>query len=654
MMNNIYRLLLTGLLVALTRLLPAQVTVVLNPVQDNTLYEDENGAFSNGAGADIYAGVTNNSVIRRGLLKFDLSGIPAGSTITSATLTMTKSLGGLGPNPVSVHLLTQDWGEGTSVATTGGGGMGAGATNNDATWLHRFFPGQFWTNPGGDYVSTASATVSIGNFGPYNWTSTQIMADVQGWVDNPGTNFGWIVIGNEGSVQSTQRFNSREASIPANRPKLTVTYGVACAAPFIDSLVLSADTICPGATVDLSVFGTLNDALQWHIYTGACSGNSLIADTLEVFTLAPGTTTTYYVRAEGGCVTPGLCDSITVVVRPEVSFAYGANEYCHGAASPVPVVSGSASGVFSGSQGLVIDPATGTIDLVTSPAGAYTVTYVSTGLCPDTLTQNLSVLAEFETTDSLTICQGDTLLFGGQTLVNTGTYTAVFTASQGCDSTVTLHLEVSAPLTLSFSATICKEETYQFGNQNLTQAGQYTQTFVSAAGCDSVVNLSLQVTELDPTITLVPNFPPTLQAVMSEVTYQWLDCGQGLAPIPGATDQSFVPVRNGSYAVAITKGACTDTSACTAVTQVSTDPRLGQLDLRIFPNPAADQVQLQLDQPYARVQAAVYDAQGRMMQVYHARQVSELTLSIGDLAAGMYLLRVEAGDKTGIFTLQRQ
>jgi MYXO-CTERM domain-containing protein len=49
-------------------------------------------------------------------------------------------------------------------------------------------------------------------------------ADVQGWVDNPASNHGWILIGNESGPFTAKRFESRENGILALRPKVTVHY----------------------------------------------------------------------------------------------------------------------------------------------------------------------------------------------------------------------------------------------------------------------------------------------------------------------------------------------------------------------------------------------------------------------------------------------
>ncbi len=65
-------------------------------------------------------------------------------------------------------------------------GDGAPATPNDATWRHRFFDTIFWTNEGGDFSATVSASQSVGPVGQYTWTSAQMVADDGKGVDNSG------------------------------------------------------------------------------------------------------------------------------------------------------------------------------------------------------------------------------------------------------------------------------------------------------------------------------------------------------------------------------------------------------------------------------------------------------------------------------------
>ena len=48
--------------------------------------------------------------------------------------------------------------------------------------------------------------------------------EVQMWVDEPSTNFGWVVLGTEGSRKTAKRFDSKDHDTEANWPTLTVTF----------------------------------------------------------------------------------------------------------------------------------------------------------------------------------------------------------------------------------------------------------------------------------------------------------------------------------------------------------------------------------------------------------------------------------------------
>ena len=169
-------------------------TINIMPSKDNTLYEYDpaEGDHSNGAGFHLFAGENGQGELRRGVLAFDIAGtIPPGSTITAVGLSMNMSMTPAGTLTVELHKLLADWGEGTSHAPMGEGD-GAPATPNDATWRHRFFDSVFWTTQGGDFSATVSASQSVGGVGQYTWSSAQMVADAQSWLDNPASNLaGW-------------------------------------------------------------------------------------------------------------------------------------------------------------------------------------------------------------------------------------------------------------------------------------------------------------------------------------------------------------------------------------------------------------------------------------------------------------------------------
>jgi len=206
-----------------------EVTITSN--RDNTLYEDLQGLLSNGAGSRMFAGVAGNGLIRRGLVRFNVAGaVPTGSTIDSVTLTLNVVMS---PSPLpeltSLHRVTSDWGEGDSVAPMGQG-IGALADFDDATWVYTFWPSATWGSIGGDFVASGSASADVAGNGAYQWSSAQMAADVQAWLDSPGGNYGWAIIGNESANATARAFATREGSA-GDRPQLRIVFtppGTSC------------------------------------------------------------------------------------------------------------------------------------------------------------------------------------------------------------------------------------------------------------------------------------------------------------------------------------------------------------------------------------------------------------------------------------------
>jgi len=193
---------------------------------DATLFEDVDGALADSGGPGIFAGSTNRAEVRRGLVAFDLpSDIPADAIVTAVTVTMTLSRASGPAADVALHRVTNAWDEGPSVEAGGGGGAGNVAVVGDPTWLHGSFDSVRWDSAGGDFVPEFSASVAVADPGAYVWDSTtQLVADVQAWIDDPASNYGWAIIGDEALRQSAKRFYSREFPDETKQPTLLITY----------------------------------------------------------------------------------------------------------------------------------------------------------------------------------------------------------------------------------------------------------------------------------------------------------------------------------------------------------------------------------------------------------------------------------------------
>jgi len=201
--------------------------VVLAAARDATLYEGD-GSLANGSGSYFFTGATESqagAAERRALVAFDIeSAVPPGSTITEVSLELNMSRTISGNQTVNLHRVLESWGEGPS-DPSGQEGGGAAAEDGDTTWVHRTYPSNMWSTVGGAYAVSTSGSVQIGGTGPYTFDSTSAMvADVQGWFDDPSSNHGWALVIPSPPTGSAKRFDSRENGNPDDRPRLRINY----------------------------------------------------------------------------------------------------------------------------------------------------------------------------------------------------------------------------------------------------------------------------------------------------------------------------------------------------------------------------------------------------------------------------------------------
>ncbi|MDQ3191067.1 MAG: T9SS type A sorting domain-containing protein [Bacteroidota bacterium] len=119
-------------------------------------------------------------------------------------------------------------------------------------------------------------------------------------------------------------------------------------------------------------------------------------------------------------------------------------------------------------------------------------------------------------------------------------------------------------------------------NQTYTSSGIYTQVTFNAQGCDSIITINLDLLD---NINVMEN-NSTLTVDIAGVNYQWVDCDYNFEPIAFQTFQSFTPEVDGYYAVELTLNGCSKTSDCIFV--ISNDLKENTAfnnQLNIYPNP---------------------------------------------------------------------
>lgn len=137
-------------------------------------------------------------------------------------------------------------------------------------------------------------------------------------------------------------------------------------------------------------------------------------------------------------------------------------------------------------------------------SGTYMDTFTAANGCDSIVTLNLTVAPTPTTLIDAAICTGGSYTVGSSVYNVAGTYTDILTTSLGCDSTVVLDLEVTSFYETNLNIQICEGETYQVGSSVYSSTGVFQDMFISQDLCDSIVNLNLTVYPV-PVTNLAPS-----------------------------------------------------------------------------------------------------------------------------------------------------
>jgi hypothetical protein len=206
-------------------LVPSADTWIFAEAPDNNM----------GASVDFAVGVNAHGSAMRALMKFGFSTIPVNAVVTSVTVSVTAYKGNVIDDTTFVlHRLLQDWVEGE-----GNGNTGSPAAPGWATWNDRINSTNSWSAPGAapdtDYDATASGSIVVNTLQTYTFPSTtKLVSDVQGWIANPLSNFGWLFKADAEGGQSARRWFSHDNL--SGGPSLTINYTVPPAPPVISNV----------------------------------------------------------------------------------------------------------------------------------------------------------------------------------------------------------------------------------------------------------------------------------------------------------------------------------------------------------------------------------------------------------------------------------
>lgn len=291
----------------------------------------------------------------------------------------------------------------------------------------------------------------------------------------------------------------------------------------------------------------------------------------------------------------------------------------------------------------------GTVDFDWS---GVTANLISAGLSDGFIQKISQVVSCIPTFAQLepTICSGEiyTSPSGNFSWNQSGSYQDTITNTNGCDSILTIDLIVLAPINNQISVSICDGDTYQSpsGNYSWSQAGMYTDTLISALGCDSVLNIDLSLTLLDNSVSEQNN---VLTANQIGAMYQWIDCVNN-TPISGETSASYTPTSNGEYAVEITSQNCTVVSNCYPITTIGIN-EFQQFYSNAYPNPTSGQITLELPEASKELQFNVLNALGEFIS--EGIIFEETTIQLPK-EKGVYFIHLFSKDREAVIRVVKE
>ena len=320
-------------------------------------------------------------------------------------------------------------------------------------------------------------------------------------------------------------------------------------------------------------------------------------------------------------------------------------------------------------------------DPFVNPLTTTTFTAISSyANCTDTSTYTLNVLCDTCTLNiSDTVC--DSYTFNNQIYTQSGFYMDSI-VSQNSNNLVTLDLTINPSYNISITDTAC--ESYNFLGQNIIQSGFYNTTLSTINGCDSIVNLDLNIIN-STAQTIFYNLCPNDSVIINNNIYSspgvYYDTTIGVfgcddifiyyisgvnnptASISLSNDtltgsgsggiqpysylwntseiSSFIIANNsGLYSLQITDANnCISDTASYIVNFLSLNKEFYD-GFNAYPNPTNENITISIENYYGKIKTEVYDLIGNKLLI-----TNKTNISLRDYAKGIYILKVAYGDR---------
>lgn len=354
------------------------------------------------------------------------------------------------------------------------------------------------------------------------------------------------------------------------------------------------------------------------------------------------------VDAAGDILATGYFDS-TVDFNPGTGVA---NLIAVGGDSEV-FIQKFASGNCQPTSAVDVQSACGTytwLNGLTYTSSNNTATYIipNAAGCDSIITLNLTISNQSSSsTDIQSACGAYTWINGITYTSSNNTATLVIPNAVGCDSTITLNLTINQPSVSTDVVSACNTFTWLNGITYTSSNNSATYVIPNSNGCDSTITLNLTISALQTTVAQVGQ---TLTANAAGANYQWVDCNNNYSAIIGEINQSFTALTSGNYAVIINNGTCVDTSDCNLITVVGIVESELNANFILFPNPTSENISIQFtnDQAFVKVRLISIIGQELKTQSFQNTKLIDYTI---EQAEGIYF--IEVTDSKGTISLKR-
>ena len=188
---------------------------------------------------------------------------------------------------------------------------------------------------------------------------------------------------------------------------------------------------------------------------------------------------------------------------------------------------------------------------------------------------------------------------------------------------------------------------YIFDGNLLTSSGSYQAVFTGYNGCDSIVDLDLVINTVDVLTTVTSE--PLITANAVSATFNWLDCNDGFTLIQNETGQSFEAIENGNYAVEVSQNGCVDTSECVLITTIGlTEKKVDEM-IVIYPNPNKGNMSVAFSENLSGT-ITISSVQGRLVENMKFEDLNVIELYLNEVS-GIYLLELNTLNSRQVYRI---